>query len=81
MIISFLMLLTVPGDKSAMNPSGIRLGTPALTTRGLREPEMENVVDFIDRGRMNVILVVRSFLSNSYCLTQRTKVICFTIDN
>ena len=25
---------TVPGDKSAMNPGGIRVGTPAMTTRG-----------------------------------------------
>lgn len=41
---------TVPGDKSALNPSGIRLGTPALTTRGLVEADMDKVVDFIDRG-------------------------------
>jgi glycine hydroxymethyltransferase len=41
---------TVPGDKSALNPSGIRLGTPALTTRGLMESDMANVVDFIDRA-------------------------------
>lgn len=41
---------TVPGDKSALNPSGIRLGTPALTTRGLVESDIEKVVDFIDRG-------------------------------
>ncbi|XP_054282521.1 serine hydroxymethyltransferase-like [Macrosteles quadrilineatus] len=41
---------TVPGDKSAMNPSGIRFGTSALTTRNFKEPEMERVVDFIDRG-------------------------------
>ncbi|KXJ69944.1 serine hydroxymethyltransferase isoform X1 [Aedes albopictus] len=41
---------TVPGDKSALNPSGIRLGTPALTTRGLVESDMASVVDFIDRG-------------------------------
>ncbi|XP_017119662.1 serine hydroxymethyltransferase [Drosophila elegans] len=39
---------TVPGDKSALNPSGIRLGTPALTTRGLAEKDMEQVVAFID---------------------------------
>ncbi|KAH8387024.1 hypothetical protein KR093_004166 [Drosophila rubida] len=39
---------TVPGDKSAMNPSGIRLGTPALTTRGLREADIEQVVRYID---------------------------------
>lgn len=41
---------TVPGDKSALNPSGIRLGTPALTTRGLVEEDIDKVVDFIDRG-------------------------------
>lgn len=41
---------TVPGDKSALNPSGIRLGTPALTTRGLLESDIDKVVDFIDRG-------------------------------
>ncbi|KAH8394390.1 hypothetical protein KR222_001125, partial [Zaprionus bogoriensis] len=39
---------TVPGDKSAMNPSGIRLGTPALTTRGLVESDIQQVVNFID---------------------------------
>ncbi|XP_073995766.1 serine hydroxymethyl transferase isoform X1 [Rhodnius prolixus] len=38
---------TVPGDTSALNPSGIRLGTPALTTRGLKEPEIDQVVMFI----------------------------------
>jgi glycine hydroxymethyltransferase len=30
--------------------SGIRLGTPALTTRGLQEKEMARVADFIDRA-------------------------------
>ncbi|KAG7210644.1 hypothetical protein KM043_012158 [Ampulex compressa] len=41
---------TVPGDKSALNPSGIRLGTPALTTRGFLETDIDCVVNFIHRG-------------------------------
>ncbi|XP_065366218.1 serine hydroxymethyltransferase isoform X2 [Calliphora vicina] len=41
---------TVPGDKSAMNPSGIRLGTPALTTRGLVESDIDAVVEYIDQA-------------------------------
>jgi len=41
---------TCPGDKSALNPSGLRFGTPALTTRGLKEADFEKVADFIDRG-------------------------------
>ncbi len=37
-------------DKSAFITSGIRLGVPAITTRGLKEEHMEKVVDFIDRA-------------------------------
>lgn len=40
---------TIPGDKSAMNPGGVRLGTPAITTRGLKEKDMENVAEFMKR--------------------------------
>ncbi|HSX31805.1 MAG TPA: serine hydroxymethyltransferase [Candidatus Saccharimonadales bacterium] len=40
---------TVPFDpRPPFDPSGIRLGTPALTTRGLKEGEMERVADWID---------------------------------
>ncbi|KAK2714239.1 serine hydroxymethyltransferase-like [Artemia franciscana] len=41
---------TVPGDKSAMNPSGIRLGTSALTTRGLIEEDFVQVVNYIHKA-------------------------------
>jgi len=40
----------VHGDKSAMTPGGVRIGTPALTTRGLREAEFETVAAFLDRA-------------------------------
>jgi glycine hydroxymethyltransferase len=41
---------TVPGDKSALVPGGVRLGTPALTTRGMDEQDMATVADMFDRG-------------------------------
>lgn len=41
---------TVPGDKSAMVPGGLRMGTPALTSRGFVESDFEQVADFVDRG-------------------------------
>ena len=34
---------TVPGDKSAFIPGGIRMGTPALTSRGFEEEHFEYV--------------------------------------
>ncbi|HSE61401.1 MAG TPA: serine hydroxymethyltransferase [Candidatus Saccharimonadales bacterium] len=40
---------TVPFDpRPPFSPSGIRLGTPALTTRGLKEAEMDKVAEWID---------------------------------
>src|SRR6476619_1199746 len=40
-------------DKSPFVTSGIRVGTPAITTRGLVESDMETVVALIDKVLMN----------------------------
>ncbi|CAI8237877.1 MAG TPA: serine hydroxymethyltransferase [Flavobacteriaceae bacterium] len=40
-------------DKSPFVTSGIRLGTPAITTRGLKEDDMDTIVDLIDRALKN----------------------------
>lgn len=40
----------IAGDTSALNPGGVRLGTPALTTRGLREADFQQVATFLDQG-------------------------------
>lgn len=38
---------SVVGDRSAVTPGGVRLGTPAMTTRGMKEAEMVKIVDFL----------------------------------
>ena len=39
---------TIIGDKSAVTPGGVRIGTPAVTTRGYTEDDMKEVARFID---------------------------------
>ena len=40
---------TVHGDRSAQSPGGVRIGTPALTTRGLKEADFAKIADFLER--------------------------------
>ena len=42
---------TIPFDpEKPFVASGVRLGTPALTTRGMKEPEMKKIAELIDRA-------------------------------
>mmetsp|Transcript_15976 Transcript_15976/g.53885 ORF Transcript_15976/g.53885 Transcript_15976/m.53885 type:complete len:103 (+) Transcript_15976:1893-2201(+) len=41
---------TVPGDTSALSPGGVRMGAPALTTRGFSEKDFDKVAEFFDAG-------------------------------
>lgn len=46
---------TVPNDpRKPYDPSGIRLGTPSLTSRGMKEGEMKMIAEWIDRAIANV---------------------------
>jgi glycine hydroxymethyltransferase len=46
---------TVPGDNaSAFNPSGLRVGTPAVTTRGMKEDQMDLIAQFINKIADNI---------------------------
>nr|KAF6458789.1 serine hydroxymethyltransferase 1 [Rousettus aegyptiacus] len=64
---------TCPGDRSALRPSGLRLGTPALTSRGLLEKEFQKVAHFIHRvtqglsrqGRMSLVCLGRKNMHTS----------------
>jgi len=41
-------------DKSPFVTSGIRVGVPAITTRGMKEEHMKTVVDLLDKVLMNI---------------------------
>jgi len=39
----------VPGDTSALRPGGVRIGSPAMTTRGATEEDFKRIAGFLDR--------------------------------
>lgn len=41
---------TIVGDKSAVTPGGVRIGTPAITTRGYLEEDCREVARFLDEA-------------------------------
>ncbi len=46
---------TVPGDpRKPFDPSGLRLGTPSVTSRGMKEPEMSKIAGWFSRVADNV---------------------------
>lgn len=64
---------TVPFDtRSPFDPSGIRIGTPSLTTRGMKEKEMGKVAELISltltKGNKNNILAVVKDLCKRYTI-------------
>ncbi|RDX92368.1 Serine hydroxymethyltransferase 3, chloroplastic, partial [Mucuna pruriens] len=55
---------SIPGDKSALVPGGIRIGAPAMTTRGLGEKEFALIADFINEG-VQISLEAKSLVSGT----------------
>ena len=48
----------VHGDVSAMSPGGVRIGAPAMTSRGLKEADFVQIGEFLHRG-LQICLAVQ----------------------
>ncbi len=52
---------SIPGDKSALTPCGLRIGTPAMTSRGFGEADFERVAKYIAES-INIVKEVQASL-------------------
>lgn len=46
------------GDTSALMPGGVRMGAPALTSRGFTEDDFRQVANFVDRSAMALVCII-----------------------
>ncbi|KAJ5683944.1 Serine hydroxymethyltransferase cytosolic [Penicillium maclennaniae] len=52
---------SVPGDKSALTPGGIRIGAPAMTSRGMGEEDFKRIARYVDQA-VNICKTVQAEL-------------------
>ncbi len=50
---------SIAGDKSALTPGGVRIGTPAMTTRGCDVNDMDEIAEFLHRGSQLALTIQR----------------------
>jgi glycine hydroxymethyltransferase len=55
---------SICGDKSAFTPGGVRVGAPALTSRGFKEPDFVQVANFLHRA-LQIGLAIQSSTGKS----------------
>ncbi|EEH09010.1 serine hydroxymethyltransferase [Histoplasma capsulatum G186AR] len=52
---------SIPGDKSALTPCGIRIGAPAMTSRGMGEEDFKRIANYIDKA-INICKTIQAGL-------------------
>ena len=55
-----------PGDKSALRPGGLRVGTPALTSRNFKVKDFEKVAEYLHKGIQLGLEIGKASGSNSF---------------